>query len=108
MSHDKNYKAEKMASTISKLKALLNKTQAKRFDIPDRDGMSVRVSGYGTLTFQYSYRYHNKATRIALARYPDISIKHAQENIPELRQMLNAGIYSTVQMKREKQLKIPH
>lgn len=28
-----------MALPISKLKALLNKKQAKRFDIPDRDGM---------------------------------------------------------------------
>jgi hypothetical protein len=35
---------KKIALTISKLKALLNKTQAKRFGIPDRDGMSVRVS----------------------------------------------------------------
>jgi len=72
VSHDKNYKAEKMALPISKLKALLNKKQAKRFDIPDRDGMSVRVSEYRSLTFQYRYRYHNKATRIALGRYPYI------------------------------------
>jgi len=91
-----------MALSDSKLKSLLNKKHPKRFDIADRDGLSIRVSVHGRLTFQYRYRYHNKATRIALGRYPDISLKQAREKIPELRQMLNDGINPAVQIKRSK------
>ena len=91
-----------MALSNSKLKSLLNKKQSKRFDIADRDGLSIRISVHGRLTFQYRYRYHNKATRIALGRYPDISLKLAREKIPELRQMLNDGLNPAVQTKRSK------
>jgi len=56
----------KMALSDSKLKSLLNKKQSKRFDIADRGRLSIRISFHGRLTFQYRYRYHNKATRIAL------------------------------------------
>ena len=55
-----------MALSDSKLKSLLNKKQSKRFDIADRGRLSIRISFHGRLTFQYRYRYHNKATRIAL------------------------------------------
>ncbi len=91
-----------MALSDSKLVSLLNKKHLKRFDIADRDGLSIRISVHGRLTFQYRYRYHNKATRIALGRYPDISLKQAREKIPELRQMLNDGINPAVQLKRSK------
>ena len=91
-----------MALSNSKLKSLLNKKQPKRFDISDRDGLSIRVSEFGTITFQYRYRYHNKPTRISLGRYPDISLKQAREKIPELRQMINDGINPSVQVKRSK------
>lgn len=93
-----------MALSDSKLKSLLNKKHPKRFDIADRDGLSIRVSVHGRLTFQYRYRYryHNKATRIALGRYPNISLEQACEKIPELRQMLNDGINLAVQLKRSK------
>ena len=39
-----------MALSDSKLKSLLNKKQSKRFDIADRDSLSVRVSEFGTIT----------------------------------------------------------
>lgn len=91
-----------MALSDSKLKSLLNKKQSKRFDIADRDSLSVRVSEFGTITFQYRYRYHDKPSRIALGRYPDISLKQAREKIPELRQLLNDGFNPAVQTKRSK------
>lgn len=91
-----------MALSNSKIKSLLNKKQPKRLDISDRDGLSIRVSEFGTITFQYRYRYHNKPTRISLGRYPDISLTQAREKIPELRQMINDGINPSVQVKRSK------
>ncbi len=62
-----------MALSDFKLKSLSNKKQSKCFDIADRDSLSVRISEFGTITFQY--RYHDKPSRIALGRYPDISLK---------------------------------
>jgi len=91
-----------MALSDSKLKSLLNKKQSKRFDIADRDSLSVRVSEFGTITFQYRYRYHDKPSRIALGRYPDISLKQARDKVPELRQLLNDGFNPAVQTKRSK------
>ncbi|MBA6352509.1 MULTISPECIES: Arm DNA-binding domain-containing protein [unclassified Colwellia] len=82
------------------MKSLLNKKQSKRFDIADRDSLSVRVSEFCTITFQYSY--HDKPSRIASGRYPDISLKKACEKIPELRQLLNDGLNPAVQTKRSK------
>jgi hypothetical protein len=91
-----------MALSDSKFKSLLNKEQCKRFDIADRDSLSVRVSEFGTITFQYRYRYHDKPSRIALGRYLDISLKQAREKIPELRQLLNDGFNPAVKTKRSK------
>ncbi|MBA6350165.1 Arm DNA-binding domain-containing protein [Colwellia sp. BRX8-9] len=85
------------------MKSLLNKKQSKRFDIADRDSLSVRVSEFCTITFQYSYHYHDKPSRIASGRYPDISLKQAGEKIPELRQLLNDGLNPAVQKKRSKE-----
>ncbi|WP_339379709.1 MULTISPECIES: Arm DNA-binding domain-containing protein [unclassified Colwellia] len=68
----------------------------------NRDSLSVRILEFGIITFQYCYRYHDKPSRIALGRYPDISLKKAREKIPELRQLLNDGFNPAVQKKRSK------
>ncbi len=47
----KIYKATKMALSDSKLKSLLNKKHPIRFDIADRDGLSIRISVHSRLTF---------------------------------------------------------
>ena len=94
-----------MSLSNSKLKSLLKKPPVKRMDIADRDGLSVRVSPCATITFQYRYRFHGKATRVAIGRYPDISLNQAREKIPEFRQMLNDGFNPAVQNKRSKMTK---
>lgn len=68
----------------------------------DRDSLSVRVSKFGAITFQYRFRYHDIPSRIALGRYPDLSLKQAREKIPELRQMLNDGIKPSSTSKADK------
>jgi hypothetical protein len=76
--------------------SLSNKKQSKRLDIADRDSLSLRIMEFGTLTFQYRSSYHDKPSRIALGRYPDISLKQASEKIPKLVQLLNGCLYSFI------------
>jgi len=67
----------------SKLKSLLNKPQSKRFEISDRDGLSVRVSQTGSLSFQYRYRFRAQAKRLYLGRYPDLTLAQARDKVPQ-------------------------
>ncbi|WP_327144002.1 Arm DNA-binding domain-containing protein [Thalassotalea sp. ND16A] len=40
----------------------------------DRDGLSIRVSTTGTLTFEYRYRFHDKPARLSLGRYQAMTL----------------------------------
>lgn len=70
-----------MEVSDSKIKILLNKKPPRKFDIADRDGMSLYISEFATLTFQYSYRYHDKPSRIVLGSYPYTYLKQGHEKI---------------------------
>ena len=54
----------------------------------DRDGLSVRVSKTGKLTFQFRYRYAGKAKRIDLGSYPLISLKDVRGELIRLKSKL--------------------
>lgn len=56
-----------MSLSDTKLRGLSNKKQKKRFELTDRDGLSVRVSERGTLAFQYRYAFNGKKSRLPLA-----------------------------------------
>ena len=89
-----------MTISHSKLKFLLNKPQPKRFELSDRDGLSVRVSQTGALSFQYRYRFKAKAKRLYLGRYPDLTLAQARDKIPQLRQLIKEGKDPGVELKR--------
>jgi hypothetical protein len=74
-----------MALTDTKLRKYLSKSQENEVVISDRDGLSVRVSKNGTITWQYRYRFNNKGARLKLGWYADLSIEHARSKVPELR-----------------------
>lgn len=80
-----------MSISNSKLKLILNKPQSKRFDLTDRDGLAARVSEHGRITFQYRYRFNKKLKRLALGRFPDLTLAQARNKVPELRQLLKEG-----------------
>ena len=73
-----------MSLSNAKLKSLLNKPQEKRFELSDRDGLSVRVSITGTLTFQYRFRFKGKVKCLSLGQYPGVTLSQCRRKIPEI------------------------
>ena len=75
----------------TKLRGILNKKYSERYELSDRDGLSIRVSEIGSITFQYRYRFKKKPKRLALGRYPGVSLAEARAKVPSLRQALEEG-----------------
>ena len=74
-----------MTISNSKLKHILNKPQLKRFDLADRNGLAAKVSDHDRITFQNRYRFNQKLKRLALGRFPDMTLSQARNKVPELR-----------------------
>ena len=70
---------------------MLNKPQEKRFELTDRDGLSVRVTPTASIPFQYRYRFQSVPKRLTLGRFPDLTLAQARDKIPQLRQLLKDG-----------------
>ena len=80
-----------MSLSDSWLKANVSKDHPKTFERADRDGLSVRVSPKGKLTFQIRYRYSGKPSRVDLGSYPLMSLKDARSECVRLRAELEQG-----------------
>lgn len=59
-----------MALSDTKLRAIHNKPYDGKSEITDIDGLSVRISPKGVITFQCRYRLNGKQNRIGIGRYP--------------------------------------
>jgi integrase len=83
----------KMALTDKWLKAHLKKPQEKRFEKAHREGLSVRISLNGAITFQYRYylRDRKKYDRATIGYYPETSLAAATAELPRLKVMLAEG-----------------
>lgn len=55
------------------------KVQGIRYEIADTNGLSIRVSPYGKITFQTRFRFNGKAQRVDYGSYPEISLAKARE-----------------------------
>ncbi len=96
--------------TLLNLQRTLNKTPAtKTYELADRDGMSVRVSPQGTLTFQYRYRFGGKPQRISYGQYPDLSLEAARKKHDAARKELAQGKNPSVEKRKRQgdELKAP-
>lgn len=89
-----------MTLSNSKLKSLLNKSNDKRTELADRDGLGGRIKTNGTITFQYRYRFNNKPMRLTLGRFPDLTLSQARDKIPPMRQMLWEGKNPSKELKK--------
>jgi integrase len=92
-----------MAVTDAWLKATNGKGIGIVVTRTDRDGLSVRISGNGKLTFQVRYRYNGKAKRMDLGSYPLMSLKKARDENLRLRFELEQGYDPSVVRSIEKQ-----
>lgn len=80
-----------MALTDAWLKANANRPREGELVKSDRDGLSVRVSPKGRLTFQMRYRYDGKPSRIKLGTYPRFTLKQARNECLRIRGLLDEG-----------------
>ena len=80
-----------MTITESWLKANNRKSRPKELAKTDRDGLIVRVSPKGKLTYRLRYYYNNKQTIFDIGTYPLMSLKEAREENRRLRKKLEQG-----------------
>ena len=92
-----------MALSDSWLKANSGKKRSAVQEVKDRDGLSVRVSPLGKVTFQMRYRYDRKLQRLDIGSYPKLKLKAAREENERLRKELEQGHNPKIVRKLEKQ-----
>lgn len=81
-----------MPLSDTKLRSIAGKPYGGEPELSDRDGLSVRISKKGTISWQYRFRFRKKPARLTLGRYPDLKLKDARELIPEIRAILSKGL----------------
>ncbi|MNZ26552.1 putative prophage CPS-53 integrase [compost metagenome] len=92
-----------MAITDAWLKANSGKPRAAREEKADREGLSVRITPKGKITFQLRYRYDARPCRLDLGTYPLMSLKEARAEAQRLRAPLEQGHDPRVVRQLEKQ-----
>ncbi|UVL62558.1 Arm DNA-binding domain-containing protein [Pseudomonas sp. B21-032] len=92
-----------MAISDTWLKAQSGKPRDTREEKSDRDGLSVRVTPKGKVTFQLRFRYDAHPCRLDLGTFPLMSLKDARAEAQRLRAQLEQGHDPRVVRKLEKQ-----
>src|SRR5258708_5180665 len=87
-----------MALTDNGIKAL--KPRAVRYLVTDGSGLAVEVLPSGKLSWIYRYHFNAKAEKMAIGRYPALSLKQARQKRDELAHAIAQGRSPA----REKQL----
>ena len=80
-----------MALSDTWLKANSGKPRSKASEKADRDGLSVRLSPKGKVTFQMRYRFDGTPKRLDIGTYPLLSLKQARTESQRLRAKLEQG-----------------
>lgn len=92
-----------MSLTDAWLKANHKKSREKSDVKTDRDGLSVRVSPRGKITWQLRYRFNGKADRVDIGSYPNLSLKEARTETERLKGQLEKGFNPKIVLKMEMQ-----
>lgn len=74
-----------MALTDTWLKANHGKERAALEERSDRDGLGVRITPNGKITYQLRYRYDGAAKRLDLGTYPLLPLKQARGEAQRLK-----------------------
>jgi len=74
-----------MALSDTWLKAHHGKERPRLAEHGDRDGLGVRITPKGKITFQLRFRYDGKFSRLDLGTYPQMSLKEARTEAQRLR-----------------------
>lgn len=81
-----------MALSDTNLRKILNKPYNKSPELTDGDGLSVRITQKGTISFQFRYRWKGKPVRLTLGRYPSLSLRDARIMVGEMRDLYDKKI----------------
>jgi len=80
-----------MALTDTWLKANNGKERSALEERSDRDGLGVRITPNGKITYQLRYRYDGGAKRLDLGTYPLLPLKDARAEVQRLKAQLEQG-----------------
>jgi integrase len=95
-----------MALTDSAIKTA--KPKAKAYRISDSSGLYLEVSPAGGKLWRMKYRFLGKEKRIALGKYPEVSLKDARESRDAARKLLATGTDPSVTRKAAKAAALEH
>lgn len=82
--------APKMPISDAKLRKL--KAKIKPYKVADEGGLYVEVATSGSRLWRWKYRYGEKEKRLALGKYPDVSLADARAKRDQYRATLAKGI----------------
>jgi hypothetical protein len=68
-----------MSLSDSLLRSINGKPYSGKSELSSRDGLSVRISHAGTITWQYRFRFPSSPARLTLGRYPDVKLAEARK-----------------------------
>lgn len=74
-----------MALSDAALRSMLGKEYEKVQVKTDRDGLSVRISRKGRITFQYRYCWNGQGERVDIGTYPATTLKEARDEAVRMR-----------------------
>ena len=77
--------------TDTKLRKSLGKRREKVEVISDSNGLNVRLSITGSITFFYRYRWQGKPVQLSIGEYPTISLSQARDRRQQFRAWLSEG-----------------
>ena len=87
MSTEKN-----MAISDTKLRSIYGKPYSGPSEITDSDGLGIRITPKGVISFQFRFRWEGKQNRMGLGRYPALTLREARNIVADLRESADKGI----------------
>ena len=67
------------------------KPREKRYSVTDERGLSLEVYPTGGKAWRFRYRHNGRLEKVALGKYPDVSLRDAREKRDELRVAVAKG-----------------
>src|SRR3546814_8527983 len=68
------------------------KPKAKPYKMSDTDGLFILVQPNGSLLWRLKYRIDGREKKLALGKYPQVSLKAAREKRDETRKQIAEGV----------------
>lgn len=81
-----------MAISDTKLRSIYGKPYSGPSEITDSDGLGIRVTPKGVISFQFRFRWDGKQHRLGLGRYPALTLRDARNMVADLRESVDKGL----------------